>query len=64
MKLTHNSSNEGLDRLIEYAHPSDVDYGHEEVIEFLVMMDSLDISVVVDMLIIGGYDDWIIDEST
>lgn len=57
MKLTHDSGNEGLDKLIEYAHPNDIDYGYGEVVEFLVMMDELDISVAEDMLMSGDYDE-------
>lgn len=53
MKLTYDSGNGGLDKLIEYAHPNDIDYGYEEVVEFLVMMGELDISVVGDMLMSG-----------
>jgi len=57
MKLTYNSGNIGLDKLIGLAYPSDVIYDALECIEFLVFMDGLDIEIAEDMLNSGDYDD-------
>ena len=58
MKLTYNSGNIGLDKLIELRTPvNTVDYGALECVEFLVFMDGLDIEIAEDMLNSGDYDD-------
>ena len=58
MKLTYNSGNIGLDKLIDLRTPvNTVDYGSSECIEFLVFMDGLDIEIAEDMLNSGDYND-------
>ena len=57
MKLTYNSGNIGLDKLIEFPHSGYIDYGSSECIEFLVFMDNLEVEIAEDMLNSGDYDD-------
>ena len=56
MKITSNSGINGLDRLLEDVWPSGIDYGYEEVIEYLVMIDNLDIEIALDMLASCDYE--------
>ena len=56
MKLTSDSGIDGLDRLLKDLWPSGIDYGYEEVIEYLVMIDNLDIEIALEMLASNNYE--------
>jgi hypothetical protein len=50
MKLICESGNVGLDNFISGCEGINLDYDQEEVLEYLVFMDNLDIEIAEDMI--------------
>ena len=50
MKLIYNSGNEGLDYFLEYCYGMNLNYDADEVIEFLIFIDQLDVETAEEML--------------
>ena len=45
MKLNINSTNNGLNYLLKYSFGMNLNYGANEVIEYLIFMDDLDVDM-------------------